>query len=147
MGEDLGAANLPAAGYSTLTATSSLASCAEVVKPSVDAPLTYKSIIVVSPTQVFNGINEELVWFENFKSNIEFISATKAGNLTYTLGINEFADLTQGVVSLVKIQRQCGSSWGFSTTGALEGAWALSTGSPASLNTRQFVDCDSTCSG
>ena len=41
MGEDLGEANLPAAGYSTLTATSSLASCTEVVKSSVDAPLTY----------------------------------------------------------------------------------------------------------
>ena len=103
--------------------------------------------IVVSSTQVYNGINEELVWFENFKSNIEIIWATNAGNLTYTLGINEFADLTQGVVSLVKNQRQCGSCWGFSTTGALEGAWALSTGSPASLNERQFVDCDSTCSG
>ena len=40
MGEDMGAANLLAAGNSTLTATSSLASCAEVAQSSVDAPLT-----------------------------------------------------------------------------------------------------------
>ena len=54
--------------------------------------------------QVYNGINEELVWFEHFKSNIEIIWTTNAGNLTYTLGINEFADLTQGVVTSVKIR-------------------------------------------
>ena len=71
------------------------------------------------------------MWFENFKSNTEIIWATNAGNLTYTLGINELADLTQGVVSLVKNQRQCGSCGGFSTTGVLEGAWALNTGSLA----------------
>ena len=59
--------------------------------------------------QVYNGINEELVWFENFESNTEIIWATNAGNLTYTLGIHEFADLTQGVVPLVKNQRQYGS--------------------------------------
>ena len=40
-----------------------------------------------------------------FKSNIEIIWATNAGNLTFTLGVNEFADLTQGVVTLVKNQR------------------------------------------
>ena len=149
MGQELRAANLPAAGYSTLTATSSLASCAEVVKSSVDAPLTYTLVSSVvtaffqkkyhcgvnlqhfSPsTQVYNSINEELMWFENFKYNIEIIWAIDAGNLTYTLGINEFADLTQGVFSLVKNQRQCGSCWRSSTTGAMEGAWALSTGSP-----------------
>ena len=41
MGEDMGAANLLAAGNGTLTATSSLASCAEVAESSDDAPLTY----------------------------------------------------------------------------------------------------------
>ena len=34
-----------------------------------------------------------------FKSNIEIIWATNAGNLTFTLGVNEFADLTQGVAT------------------------------------------------
>lgn len=52
------------------------------------------------------------------------------------------------MVSNVKNQGQCGSCWAFSTTGALEAAYAIkNNGSVIEFSEQQLVDCDSTDGG
>jgi C1A family cysteine protease len=115
-----------------------------------------------------------------FQENVEKIKKHNSEGHSFTLGLNEWADLTsdqffkfmsqpynrtrphrvkklnntapdsvdwrsQGAVTPVKNQGQCGSCWAFSTIGSTEGASAIANNKNLiSLSEQQLVDCDTT---
>ena len=115
----------------------------------------------------YSGINyDEFAEFMGFRANSDLL-AKCTGNLRSTKNLrgtrnlrgtvptvqqDEVLDLstlptsidwrTKRVVTNVKDQGQCGSCYSFSSTGALEGIYAISHDNLVSFSEQQIVDCD-----
>ena len=94
------------------------------------------------------GVNRftDLTWEEFSREKLgaaQNCSATTRGNHKLTDVIlpvqKDWREV--GIVSPVKDQGSCGSCWTFSTTGALEAAYAQAFGKGISLSEQQLVDC------
>ena len=142
------------------------------------------------------SVDEAPIRFSNWKNNHDFVQQQNAKNLSYQLGMNQFADMTteefsaihlgfkastglsnnlksseksnfldfeddnsvidqlmnvnvsaaidwrnRSAVTPVKDEGTCGSCWAFSTTGALEGLYAINNRMLLNFSEQQLVDC------
>lgn len=100
-------------------------------------------------TQFADLTKEEFSKYLGFKPNLKndnFIPFAQAKIPDIDLPV-EFDWRTKGAVTAVKNQGQCGSCWAFSTTGNIEGQYAIKYEKLMEFSEQELVDCDKTDNG
>jgi len=116
-----------------------------------DAITTHNS--KASSFKLGHNAHSDKVWEEFFQGG--YIPRSKrnhtAAKLHQARPLSQVATsvdwVTSGAVTGVKNQGQCGSCWSFSTTGAIEGAYYIASGTLTSFSEEMLVECDTTDSG
>jgi hypothetical protein len=87
----------------------------------------------------YNEYSDFINKITNIKNNICINGKEESGNIL------EYVDWRENnAVTDVKDQGQCGSCWAFSTTGSLEGVYAIKNKNIKSFSEQQLVDCSLT---
>ena len=103
-----------------------------MLKHNADNTQTYKM-----------GINQFSIYTDSEFANLFLTPMPMVGVPEPDETMNVIGDVdwtTQGKVSPIKNQGQCGSCWAFSATGVCE-SWALFKGQSVNLSEQQLVDC------
>jgi C1A family cysteine protease len=106
-----------------------------------------KNLTYVLGHNAFSGMSsEEFAEHMHFGLNREMIASSAPdlrGSFESVVSVPASVDWrTKGAVTPVKNQQSCGSCWSFSTTGALEGIYAIKRANLVSFSEQQLVDCD-----
>jgi cathepsin L len=81
-------------------------------------------------------------FFTGLKMNTTTLRQFQSGSRTVRSGLPaSFNWATQGAVTPIKNQQQCGSCWSFSTTGSVEGCHFLGAKKLVSLSEQNLMDC------